>query len=287
MGVCGLNWRTVPSICLFMFQTKHSPVETLWILRGERGFPRTICKVIRSAWSHRSSGSSGVIRTYIISTEVTHNLPDCSNSQSNGPVGQQAAIRGFTQLLLAAADPFPHGRDAVRFGPLVRAAAAAGGGEQAGASLGEPRLGGGQQEQHQYQTPRQQRDANAGRKHCPSAGSHLSCTPASSHPIPPPWSSRGWGGVKEGEKKRNNLSGLEWALSNELSAHFREYSAPVFQECPVMSWQPGRTVPFGPDGQWVDVWVHPNVSNTLTQAQDCVSKKLEGALITWRDLHHF
>lgn len=89
-----------------------------------------------------------MIRTYIISTEVTHNLPDCSNSQSNGPVGQQVAIRRFTQLLLGAADLAPHSLDAVRFGPLVRAAAAAGGGEQVGASLGEPRLGGGQQEQH-------------------------------------------------------------------------------------------------------------------------------------------
>lgn len=85
------------------------------------------------------------------------------DSQSDGPVGQQAAIRRFSELLFAAADPFPQRLDAVRFGPLVRAAAAAGGGEQAGAALGEPRLGGGQQEQHQDHTPE---DANAGSKHC-------------------------------------------------------------------------------------------------------------------------
>lgn len=115
-------------------------------------------------------------------------ISNYSNSQCDCPVGQQTDIRKFGQLFLAAADPFTHSLDAVRLGALVRAAAAAGGGEQPGASLGEPRLGGGQEEQHQYQTPRQQRDANAGRKHCPSAGSHLSCTPASSHPISPPWS---------------------------------------------------------------------------------------------------
>lgn len=115
----------------------------------------------------------------------------CFNSQSNGPVGQQAAIRRFSQLLIAAADLSPRSLDGVRFGSIVRAAAAAGRGEQAGTSLGEPRLRGGQQEQHQYQTPRQQRDANAGRKHCPSAGSHLSCTAASSHPISPPWGFQG------------------------------------------------------------------------------------------------
>lgn len=108
----------------------------------------------------------------------------CSNSQSDGSVGQQAGIRKFSQLPLAAADPDPHSLDAVQFGALFRAAAATGGGEQPRASLVEPR----QQEQHQYQTPRQQRDANTGRKHCPSAGSHLSCTPASNHPISAAWS---------------------------------------------------------------------------------------------------
>lgn len=79
-----------------------------------------------------------------------------SHSQSGGSVGEQAGIREFKQLLFAAADPSAHSLGAVRFGELVRAAAAAGGGEQPGASLGEPWLGGGQQEQHQYQTPRQQ-----------------------------------------------------------------------------------------------------------------------------------
>lgn len=54
----------------------------------------------------------------------------------------------------------------------------------------------------------------------------------------------GVGGVKEGEKEQNDLSGLERTLSNDLSAHVREYSALVVPECPVMSWQPGRTAPF-------------------------------------------
>lgn len=112
------------------------------------------------------------------------------NSQGDGPVGEQAAVRGLRQLLFAAGHPSPQGLgSAVRLGPLVGAAAAAGGGEQAGTSPGDDWPGLGQQEQqHQYQAPRQQRDANAGRKHCPSAGSHLSCTAASSHPISPPWS---------------------------------------------------------------------------------------------------
>lgn len=98
-----------------------------------------------------------------------------TDSQSYGPVGHQAGVRGLSQLLAAAADPLPRGLDP--------AAAAAGGGQQAGAGLAQPRLGGGQeQQQHQHQAPRQHRDAT---KHCPRAGCHLSCAPASSHPIPP------------------------------------------------------------------------------------------------------
>lgn len=228
--VCGPDWSTVPSCChmhvfdaKYTIKSKHwsgkscvatwkhwgssdscsSHLLQLWPKLCQRemqhawfswifmGYYR---KYNVSVWSHhfqRHSLRISRVITYIISSEVTVNLSDYSNSQRNGPVGQQAAIRRLTQLLLAAADPSPYSLDAVRLGPLVRAAAAAGGGQQPGTSLGEPRLGGGQQEQHQYQTPRQQRDANAGRKHCPTAGSHLSCTPASSHPISPPWSFQG------------------------------------------------------------------------------------------------
>lgn len=78
---------------------------------------------------------------HVISSEGTVNSSD---SQSDCPVGEQAGIRRFSQLLLAAADPSAQSLDAVRLGPLVRAAAAAGGGEQPGTSPGEPRLGGGQ-----------------------------------------------------------------------------------------------------------------------------------------------
>lgn len=91
----------------------------------------------------------------------------------------------------------------MRLGPLVGAAAAAGGGQQAGTSSGEGGPGLGQQEQHQYQAPRQQRDANARRKHCPLAGCHLSCTAASSHPISPAWSFLKLGGGKVGGRRNN------------------------------------------------------------------------------------
>ncbi|MEQ2267043.1 hypothetical protein XENORESO_000906 [Xenotaenia resolanae] len=108
------------------------------------------------------------------------------SGKSDGPVGEQTEVRKFKELLLAAAHPSTHRLSAVRLGAIHRAAAAAGGGERPRANLDESRSGGGQQEQHQYQTPRQQRDASYGRNHCPSPGSHLSCTPASSHPISPP-----------------------------------------------------------------------------------------------------
>ena len=176
---------------------------------------------------------------------VTVNLSD---SQSNCPVGHQARVRGLGQLLLGAADPSAQSLGAVRFGALVRAAAAAGGREQPGTGLGEPRPGGGKQQQHQYHTPRQQRDANAGRKHCPSAGSHLSCTPASSHPISPPWSAqrRGARGEKICFKCRMNgklqrSSAQQWT---HISRSFQKYSAPwSFPSVPLCHGSQGAQLP--------------------------------------------
>lgn len=130
-------------------------------------------------------------------------LSDFFNSQIDGPIRQETGLGRLQQVLLAAADPSPHSLDSVRLGPLVRATAGAGGGEQPGTRLGESRLGGAQQQkQHQYQTLRQQRDAKTGHIHCPSAESHLSCIAASSHPISLPWSSQR--GVKQDEEGRND-----------------------------------------------------------------------------------
>lgn len=69
----------------------------------------------------------------------------------------------------------------MRFGQLVRATAGARGGEEPGTRLGEPRLGGAQQQ-------KQQTEDETGTIHCPSAESHHSCIAATSHPISPPWS---------------------------------------------------------------------------------------------------
>lgn len=80
-------------------------------------------------------------------------------------------------------------------------------------------------------------------------------------------------------------SAQQWTL---VIRSFQKYSAPLifFPKCPVMSWQPGRTTPSGPNAfNKSKRCVTLQTSTTVRKkAIQYVSKKLMAVLITFREM---